>query len=293
MLHGRDVERTRLAMLLDEARQARAGALVVRGDAGVGKSALLDDLVAMSPGVLVLRTQGLESESPLPFAALHRLLRPLTDLVDQLPVPQARALRLAFGEEDGESVEPFLVAVATLSLLTGEAEAGALLCIVDDAHWLDSASADALLFVARRVQADRVALVFGVRDGDVRTFEASGVPALRLTGLDDSAARAVLADRIGADVPDEVATRLLEQANGNPLALVELPSGLTASQLQGAARIPAQLPLTVTVERVFLDRCRRLPSDVQTLLLVAAADDSGQLATLRKAAAALGVGDGA
>lgn len=289
MLHGRDVERAQLAELLEGAVRGRAGALVVRGEAGVGKSALLEDVIAGLAGVRVLRTQGLESESPLAFAALHRLLRPILSRLDRLPPPQARALRVAFGQEEGPAVEPFLVALATLSMLTDAAENSPVLCLVDDAHWLDAASADALLFAARRVQADRVAVLFAAREADSGTFDPDGVPSLLLTGLDRTAVRALLAERAGAALPDEVCERLQEQTGGNPLALAELPTTLTAAQLHGTAPMPAQLPLTASVERVFLDRCRRLPEQVQTLLLVAAADDSGQLATVRRAAAVLGV----
>ena len=151
-------------------------ALVVRGEPGVGKSALLDELAAGAGEATVLRTQGLEVEAPLAFAALHRLLRPLTRLRDELPAPQARALRVAFGEEDGPSVEPFLVGVATLSLLTAAAEENLVLCVVDDAHWLDPATAGALLFCARRLGADRVAMVFAARDGAWGTLRPAGAP---------------------------------------------------------------------------------------------------------------------
>jgi DNA-binding CsgD family transcriptional regulator len=293
VLHGREPERAQLAALLEEAGQARAGALVVHGEAGTGKSALLDDLVAGAAGTRVLRTQGLESEAPLAFAALHRLLRPLRALRDRLPAPQERALRVAFGEEERAAVDPFLVAVATLSALTEAAEDGPVLCVVDDAHWLDDASADALLFVARRLQADRVAMVFAARDADARTFRHDGVPALQVGALDATAAEALLAERAGHPVAKEVCEQLLTQAGGNPLALVELPAVLTPAQLRGTDPLPARLPLTTGMERVFLQRCRRLSQGVQTLLLVAAADDSGQLATVRRAAALLGVGPSA
>jgi len=204
VLHGREPERAQLAALLEDAGRARAGALVVHGEAGAGKSALLDDLVADAAGARVLRTQGLESEAPLAFAALHRLLRPLRALLGRLPAPQARALRVAFGEEEGAAVDPFLVAAATLSVLTEAAEDGPVLCVVDDAHWLDDASADALLFAARRLQADRVALVFAARDADARTFRHDGVPALELGALDAAAAGALLVERAGHPVAKEV-----------------------------------------------------------------------------------------
>lgn len=292
MLRGRDAERASLVALVDGARAARAGALVLRGEPGVGKTALLDDLVAGVQGVRVLRTQGLESEAPLAFAALYRLLRPLLALRDRIPVPQARALAVAFGQEDGERVDPFLVAVATLSLLTEAGEQLPVLVVVDDAHWLDPASADALLFTARRLQADRVALLFSVRDEVATPFRPDGVPVLAITPLDEASARSLFEDSAGAMVADDVADRLLAQSAGNPLALVELATTLTAAQLAGEASIPSHLPLTADMERVFLDRARRLPDQVQSLLLIAAADDSGRIRTVGRAAAILGI-DGA
>ena len=207
VLQGRDTERARLAALADQARSGQAAVLVVLGEPGVGKSALLQDLVSSQQttagvaGIRVLRTHGVESESPLPFAALHRLLRPVLRL-ERLPVPQARAFRVAFGQEEGSSVEPFLVGVATLSALTEAAEDGPVLCVVDDAQWLDTASAGALLFAARQLQADPVAIVFAARDNQtsrgtgngigVGSFNPDGLPVMRLGGLDDHAARRLL-----------------------------------------------------------------------------------------------------
>jgi DNA-binding CsgD family transcriptional regulator len=289
VLHGRDNERAQLGALLDAARAGQAGATVVRGEPGVGKSALLQDISASASDMRVLRTQGLESELPLAFAGLHKLLQPVLPLVDRLAPPQARALRVVLGEEEGASVEPFLVGLATQALLVEAAESCAVLCLVDDAQWLDRASVEALLFAARRLQADPVALVFAVREDGSSSFVAEGLPTLALKGLDPSSARALLAERIGGPLPDNVSEALLEQSAGNPLALVELPTGLTPSQLEGAAPMPAQLPVTDVVQRVFLDRCRRLSPQVQTLLLVAAADDSGSLLTVRRAAERLGV----
>jgi len=288
VLLGREVEQARLADLVDRARRGRAGALVVRGEPGVGKSALLNDLIEESghAGLRVLRTQGLESESPLAFGALHRLLRPILDLLARLPLPQARALRVAFGAEDGSPVEPFLVGIATLSMLTEAAEEAPVLCVVDDAHWLDTASADALLFAARRLEADRVAIVFSARDSGDRAFNPDGVESLLVAGLEPDAVRALLTQQVGDGVADEVAERLLRETGGNPLALMELPANLTAAQLHGTAPLPAQLLVGTDVERVFLDRVRRLTPPAQTLMLLAAADDTGQLATLQLAAAA-------
>jgi DNA-binding CsgD family transcriptional regulator len=289
VLHGRDTERARVAALLADARAGTAGALVIRGEPGVGKSALVQDACEGAAGMRVLSTQGLESDAPLAFAGLHQLLRPVLPLIERLPAPQARALRVALGQQDGVTEDRFLVALATLTMLSEAAETMPVLCVVDDAHWLDTASADALLFAARRLQADPVALIFTARDGDPRAFPADGIPSLVLGGLTASAARLLLAERAGAPLPERVASALLDQTGGNPLALVELPTSLTDAQLDGTAPIPAQMRLTARLQRVFLDRCRRLPVEVQTLLLVAAADDSGRLGVVAHAAAELAV----
>lgn len=286
MLVGRDPERALLAALLDEARHGTARSVVVRGEPGIGKSSLLDAMVAESSAATVLRTEGLEAEAPLAFAALHRLLRPLTRLREHLPAPQARALRVAFGEEDGPTVEPFLVGVATLSLLTAAAEESLVLCVVDDAHWLDPASAGAVLFCARRLGADRVMMVLAARDGAAAPFEAPGLAEITLAGLDVEAARALLAMRSSGEPADEVAHRLIDATNGNPLALLELPGELTQAQLHGSAELPATLHLTDRVEQAFLDRSLRLPAAVQTLLLLVATDDSSQPDALRRACTA-------
>jgi DNA-binding CsgD family transcriptional regulator len=272
--------------------------LLVHGEPGAGKTTLIDWLAATTSStvgdVCVLRTQGVESEAPLAFAALHRLLRPVLGLLDRLPPPQARALRTAFGLEfspdSGESgvPQPFLVALGALSLLTEAAETAIVLCLVDDAQWLDQATSDALLVAGRRLGADRVALVLAARDGEGRTFALDDVPSLALAPLAPAAARAVLANAAG-ELADDVAQLLMAQTGGNPLALVELPTTLTPDQRRGVAPLPERPQLTPAMERVFLDRCRRLPPEVQTLLLVAAADDSGQVATVRRAARVLGV----
>lgn len=275
--------------------------LVVLGEAGVGKTALLRDLSAAvqstsdGEGVRVLRTAGVESESPLPYAALYRLLRPLSDF-DRLPAPQARALRVAFGLEEGPTVEPFLVGVGTLTVLTDAAEPNhPVLCLVDDAHWLDSASTDALLFAARQLAADPVAMVFSARTGDTagRAFTAPGLPTLEVRGLDEHAARQLLDEQSGERLASGVAQRLVHETGGNPLALLELPNGLSPAQQQGHEPLPGQLTLTASVERAFLDRCRRLPQHVQTLLLIAAADATGRASTVREAVATLGVDEAA
>ena len=287
VLIGRESESARLTELVEGAWHGSAGSVVVLGEPGIGKSALLADLVAHAGGALVLRTQGLEVEAPLAFAALHRLLRPVMRLRDDLPAPQARALRVAFGEEEGPSVEPFLVAVATLSMLGAAAEESTVLCIVDDAHWLDAASADALLFAARRLGADRVAMVFAARD-DERRFRPDGIPRLVLAGLGPDAAAALLDERLGEGLAEDVVVRLVAETRGNPLGLLELPAELSADQIRGASPLPSHLHLTTRVEQTFLDRCAGLPDDVRLVLLLCAADDTGQRAAVRRAAALLG-----
>jgi DNA-binding CsgD family transcriptional regulator len=252
---------------------------------------LLADAVAQAqqarPPMRVLRTSGIESESPLAFAALQRLLRPAMRHADKLPAPQTRALRAAFGEAEGAG-DRFLVFLGALSLLAETAEEAPVLAVVDDAHWLDDASAAALQFVARRLGAERVALLFAVRDGDVRRFDSEDLPVLVLDGLDAAGARDLLTEHAGVPVPADVADRLARQTGGNPLALVEIADALSGAQLRGEAVLPAQLPVTEGVERAFLDRYRRLREPSQTWLLVAAADDSGHAGTIAAGAAALG-----
>ncbi|MGX4687669.1 helix-turn-helix transcriptional regulator [Streptomyces sp. JNUCC 63] len=292
MLAGRDTERAAIAALLDATRKGGGGALVVRGVAGAGKSTLLADAVAAASDMTVLRTSGVESESPLAFAALQRLLWPLRAGLDRLPPPQQAALRAALGEAEGAG-ERFLAFLGTLSLLADAAEESPVLAVVDDAHWLDDASAAALLFVARRLQAERVALVFAARDGDARRFDADDLPHIVLGGVTGAVADALLSARAGGAIDPAVRDELVTGTGGNPLALVELAGVLTAEQLAGRAPLPTPLPLTDGVERAFLDRHRRLPEQAQRFLLVAAADDTGRLAVVRDAADRLDAGDDA
>ncbi|MGY1604452.1 ATP-binding protein [Geodermatophilus sp. SYSU D00815] len=291
MLQGRETERAAVAGLVERIRGGHGGALVLRGSPGAGKSALLAEAVTATEGMTLLRTQGIESEFPLPFAALQRLLRPLMGAADRLPAPQTRALRAVFGEVEGGAEDRFLVYLAVLSLLAEAGERQPVLAVVDDAHWLDEASASALLFAARRLELEHVGLLFAARTGDVRTFDAGDLPAVELGGLDREAAAALLGALAGVAVPPAVGDALVAGTGGNPLALVELARTLGREQLSGAEALPERLPLTEGVERAFLERSRRLPDGAQTLLLVAAADDSGRVATVRAAAAELGVGE--
>ena len=286
MLAGRDSERARIAALLDAARAGSGGALVVHGVAGAGKSTLLADAVESAEGMRVLRTSGVESESPLAFAALQRLLWPLTDRLDALPDPQRGALGAALGAFAGEG-ERFLVYLGGLTLLAEAAEESPVLVVVDDAHWLDDASAAALLFASRRLQDERIALVFAARDGDARQFDAPDLPQLAVGEMTGADAGALLATQVSGDVDEQVRDELVTATGGNPLALVELAGLLSADQLAGRAPLPSPLPLTGGVERAFLDRCRRLPEAAQRLLLVAAADDTARLTIVTAAAGRL------
>jgi DNA-binding CsgD family transcriptional regulator len=289
VLAGRDLERAAVAAVLDAARTGSGGALLVRGVAGSGKSTLLVDALATASDLRVLRTSGVESESPLAFAALQRLLWPLRGRIDALPAPQAAALHAAMGQAEGEG-DRFLAFLATLSLLADAAEERPVLAVVDDAHWLDDASAAALLFAARRLQAERVALLFAARDGDARRFEAPDLPTVVLGGVTGADADALLAVH-GGGVDPGVRDQLVAGTGGNPLALVELAGVLTAEQLAGRAPLPTPLPLTGGVERAFGDRYRRLDEPAQRFLLLAAADDTGRLTVVRDAAERLEAGD--
>ncbi|HEX8927686.1 MAG TPA: ATP-binding protein, partial [Actinomycetota bacterium] len=293
MLYGRDAERSAIAALLNAARNSRSGVLVLRGQAGAGKSALLRDAVTQAADMQVLEARGVESEAELAFAGLHQLLRPILGQVDRLPPPQATALKAAFGLQQGRGEDRFLVSLAVLGVLAEVAEQRPVLCVVDDANWLDEASASALGFVSRRLEAEGVVLLFAARDEAPRRFNAAGLPELEVAGLDRVAVAALLADRAAVKVDPQVRERLVEQTGGNPLALTELASLLTVGQLSGKEPLPPQLPLTDAVQRAFLERVRRLPADAQTLLLVAAAEATGRPATVLAAAATMGAGAGA
>ncbi|SFE62742.1 regulatory protein, luxR family [Actinacidiphila alni] len=287
MLHGRDTETAALDELLAGARAGRSGVLVLRGEAGIGKTALLEHAVAAAGGLPVLRGTGVEFEAELPYAGLQLLLRRAMGSLAALPVPQRRALRAAFGLDAEAASEPMFVGLAVLSLLSDHAGDGGLLCVVDDAQWLDRASTDALVFAARRLDAEGVALVFAARDGE-GSFAAPGLPELRLGPLAEDAALALLAERGGARA-DAVRAQVLAQARGNPLALLELPLAQAAGAY-GAAAAAGALPLTTRLQMAFHGQVSHLPPGTQTLLLVAAADHTGDPDILVRAAGVLGVG---
>ena len=275
-----------LDQLLDAARAGESQPLVVRGEPGVGKTALLDYLVEQASGSRVAHASGVEAEMELAYAGLHQLLTPMLDRLERLPGPQRGALATAFGLSAGPAPDRFLVGLATLSLLADVAEEHPLLCLVDDAQWLDRTSAQVLGFVARRLVAESVALVFAARvPGD----ELAGLPELVVEGLPEADARALLAAALTGPLDAPVQERLLAETAGNPLALLELPRGLTPAELAGGFALPDAMPLAGRIEASFRRRLEALPEETRSLLLVAAADPVGDPVLLWQAAERLGI----
>jgi class 3 adenylate cyclase/DNA-binding CsgD family transcriptional regulator len=287
-LVGRDDECALIDRLLTEAHGSRSGALAIRGEAGVGKSALLSYAVERAEGFLVLRATGFESDAELAFSGLLQLCRPLLDRLDELPPYQAKALGGALGLGPAEETDRLTIGVATLALLALGSEDSDVLVAVDDAQWLDSASADAILFAARRLEADRVALVLTVRE-DGRDFQAPGMDELELGGLDPKATRKLLAEHAQHELAPAVVERLYELTQGNPLALVELPRALTEAQLDGLEPLEQPLSLGARVERAFRGRAEALGAGAQRSLLIASASESDRLDTILAALAGVGL----
>jgi hypothetical protein len=222
-LIGRERECARIDRILDGARDGDSAALVVRGEAGIGKTALLEYAAAHAEGMLVLRALGVEAEADLAFSGLYGLLRPLVGKLDAVAERQSAALAGALGIAPSSDADRLLVSAGVLGLLAAAAEERPILCLVDDAQWLDKPSADAVVFAARRLAGERVAILFGVREGEIRAFDAPGLAEIVLDGLDAEAASAVLATQAERAAP-AVRARLLSAARGNPLALLELPA---------------------------------------------------------------------
>jgi DNA-binding CsgD family transcriptional regulator len=303
MLYGRGAECAALDGLLSAARRSSSGVLVLRGEPGVGKSALCDYAAGRAAGMRVLRCAGIESEVRLPFAALHQLLHPVRDQLPLLPERQAAALAATFGTGPERAGDPFLVAVAVLTLLGEVAADTGLLCLADDAQWLDPASSEVLVFVARRLEAEGVAMVFAARDGNLRddlrddlrpdagAFRADGLAERHVPGLDVAAARELLAES-APGLTDAVCRSLVAGTAGNPLALLELPATLTRDQLAGHEALPMPLAVGRQVEQLFIARVRRLSPPAQHFLLIAAAESAGDLPAVLRAADLAGVPDG-
>jgi DNA-binding CsgD family transcriptional regulator len=287
-LLGRDAEARRLDQIVAAARQGRSAVLAVRGEAGVGKTALLDYAQAEAADLQVIRIDCVESEMELSFAAVHQLLRPFLATLGILPAPQRAALRLAFGVAEGQAPDRFLVGLAALGLLAGQASRKPLLCLVDDAHCLDQESADVLAFVARRLDADSIAIVFAVREPAPEPDRLDGLPELRLAGLAEEDARALLAAAAGTRLSRPVADQVIAETGGNPLALIEIGRELADGGLDGDPFLSGPLPLGRRLEQRYLREVRELPAATQSLLLAAAADPTGDPGLLARVGAKLG-----
>jgi DNA-binding CsgD family transcriptional regulator len=275
-----------LGRLVDAVRAGESRVLVVRGEPGVGKTALLDYLAAHAPGCRVARATGVQSEMELAFAGLHQLCARMLARLDRLPAPQREALRTAFGISEGPPPDRFLVGLAVLGLLSEAAEERPIICLVDDVQWLDRASAQALGFVARRLAAEPVGLVFAAR---VPGEELGGLPELAVEGLRDDDARALLDSVLTGSLDTRVRDLIVAETRGNPLALLELPRGLTPAQLAGGFGLPGAVPLAGRIEESFRHRLDGLPVQTRRLLQLAAADPSGDPLLVWRAAAQLGI----
>jgi DNA-binding CsgD family transcriptional regulator/tetratricopeptide (TPR) repeat protein len=286
-LFGRRGEREVLGGLLEQVRDGRSAVLVVRGEAGAGKTALLDYAVQEAADLRVARAVGVESEMELAFAALHQLCGPLLDRLDRLPGPQRTALSTAFGLEAGPPPDRFLVGLAVLSLLSEVAAERPLMCVVDDAQWLDRASAQALAFAARRLHAESVLMVFAAREP---APDFHGLPELVVGGLGEADARALLEAVVRSPLDRRVMERIVAETRGNPLALLELSRELSPAQLAGGFGLPEVLPAPDRIEDSFLRRIEQLPEPTRMLLVVAAADPTGDAVLVWRAARQLGLG---
>ena len=286
-LRGRASECALLDDLVSAIRRGESRSLVLRGEAGIGKTALLEHLIASASDLTVVRAVGVESEMELAYASLHQLCGPLLDRLDRLPVPQRQAMEIVFGLSAGGAPDRFLVGLAVLSLFAAVAEERPLLCVVDDAQWLDRTSGLTLAFVARRLLAEPIGIVFGAREPGE---ELRRMPELEVRGVREGDARALLSSAVRFKLDEAVRDRIIAETRGNPLALLELPRGLTASQLAGGFGLLAAQALTGRIEESFIRRLELLSDDARRLLLVAAAEPTGDPLLLWRAAGRLGLG---
>ena len=286
---GRARERQALDALLDRVRGGESAVLVLRGEAGIGKTALMRYCARQASGCQLAQVHGVESEMELPLAALHQLCTPMLSSLDALPKPQQRALRVAFGLEAEPAPDRFALGLAVLSLLAENAAARPLVCLVDDAQWLDEASSQVLGFVGRRLLAEPVGLLFAVREAaGERVFP--GLPSLTIEGLTDKDARALLTAAVPGHLDKRVCDRLVVETGGNPLELLEMATGMTEAELAGGFGGPRQAGLPGHLEDHYLRRVRMLPDPAQQLMLLAAADPTGDATLLWRAAQRLGLG---
>jgi len=287
-LQDRQIERELLDQLAATVRSGHSSVLVLRGEAGIGKTALLDYVRGSVSGCRIVRAAGVESEMELAFGGLHQLCVPFLDHLGRLPGPQRDALGTAFGLSAGTPPDRFLVGLAVLSLLAEVAETAPLICLVDDAQWLDQVSVQTLAFVARRLLAEPIGLVLAVREPSLE-HELAGLRQLEVERLSDSDARALLDSVTPGRLDERVRDRIVAETQGNPLALLELPRGLTAAELAGGFGRPDARPLANQIEYSFLRRVQSLPAETQRLLLIAAAEPVGEVALLTRAAKLLGI----
>jgi DNA-binding CsgD family transcriptional regulator len=288
MLRGRSQQVEALDELLADVRAGRSRALIVHGEPGIGKTALLNHAAGAAADFQVAQGDGVESEMELPYSSLQQLCARMLHRLDRLPPPQRDALSVALGLQSGSAPDRFLVGLAVLGLLSEVAAEQPLLCLIDDAQWLDQTSAQALAFVARRLDTESVAMIFGTRDPAVA--DLTGVPELTVGPVSDPDARAVLASVIPGRLDEPVRDRIIAESGGNPLALLELPHGLTVAELAGGFGVAGPLALAGRIEQSFLRRIARLPELTQRLLLVAAAEPVGDPGLLWRAAGRLGIG---
>ena len=286
MLLGRDHEQRALGRLLENARVGGSGVLAISGEAGIGKSALLAYAQEQATGMNVLRARGVQSEAHIPFAGLFELLRPALPCIGQIPGPQAAALESALALRPASAPGRFAVGAATLSLLAAYSEAAPVAVLVDDAHWLDGSSADALLFAFRRLVADPVAVVLAMRRGEPSLLDGADLPILRLHGLDRGSAAELLRHQGDEPLSQELADRLHRETGGNPLALLEL-----GQERRRLADLPPDAPLAAgtSVARVYLMRLQALPQRTRDALALASAVDGGEVPVLARAAPMLGL----
>ncbi|MET7395008.1 AAA family ATPase [Dactylosporangium sp. NPDC005572] len=289
LLRGRQDECHAIDGFAATVRSGLSATLVLVGEAGIGKTRLLEHAADAAADLHVARVVGAESESRLAYAALHRLLRPFLDRIEALPEPQRAALAGAFGLAASETADRFLVGLATLTMLAGVAESLPLVCLVDDAHWLDRETAAVLAFVARRLHADSIGLLIAARDEGGLTQALDGLPTVALAGLPDRAARDVLTLTVPGQIAPQVATRIVTETRGNPLALIELTAELSEDQLAGSASLPDRLPLSERMEAHFLRRVRLLPAETQSLLLIASVAPQDDAAVIWRTATLLGL----
>ena len=289
---GRTSERERLDALLAQARDGQSGVLVIRGEPGIGKTALLRYAARQASGLRVIEVEGVQAEMELPFAGIHRLCAPMLGRLDVLAPPQQHALRVALGVSSGDAPDMFLIAVAVLNLLSARAAERPLLCLVDDAQWLDTVSVRALGFVARRLHADPVAMVFSLREPST-TGALDDLPQLSLQGLDEHDARALLSRAVPGRLDDHVRDRIIAETWGNPLALVELAQTMTVSERAGGFAPPTASDLPSRLEERYLGRITGLPEGTQRLILLAAAEPLGDAALLWRAAERVSTDPGA